>query len=130
MKEYFEVKLLRLKNGEDIIAFCYEDQKEKKLYVKYPKSFYFGYDSDSDGVNDQKLMLTDWIPKEAYAIQEVSFKLSNVLFTSYANLEFGHFYLKEVVDSLDPESDAAKKIIDTIKDMMIDEDIPENIVIH
>ena len=126
MKEYFEVKLVRMKNGEDLIAFCYEDVGEQLLHVKYPKSFYFGYDSDSP---DPELMLNDWLPKQAYAIQQASFPISDTLFISHANIEFGHFYLQEIVDSLDPESDAAKQIVDTIKSM-VDEVVPENTIFH
>ena len=126
MKQFFEVKIVRLKNGEDLIAFCYEDKKEDKLYIKYPKYFYFGYDSGSD---DNEMLFNDWLPTQAYATQEVAIQISDILFISYASVEFGHFYLQEIVDSLDPESDAAKKIVDTIKDM-IGEIVPENVAIH
>ena len=38
--EHFDIRLIRLKNGEDLICFCYRDYKNKKVIIKYPKVFY------------------------------------------------------------------------------------------
>lgn len=114
MIEHFEIKIVRMKSGEDIIAFVYEDFKNKKVYLKLPKLFYTYYDSDID---EEELHLTDWITPKAFAYQEINFSDQEILFTTYANTVFGHQYLDTVLNEINPESDLAiqiKKSIDTI----------------
>ncbi len=105
MIEEFEVKIIRFKTGEDIIAFVHEDKKE--LTVRYPKVFYFNYDYDT---NEEELVLIDWMSKRAFGTQEVTFLKSEILFCTVPTLLFGYQYLNKVTDGLNPESDLAKAI--------------------
>lgn len=125
--EKFEIKIVKLKSGEELICFCYISYKDNKIYLKYPKIFYFGYDSD---LGSEELIISDWLTPVAYAYQEVGIDLSQVLFTTFANTGFGVEYLQSVQDYLDPESDLYKSIGESIESLNIEDEIPVNSTLH
>jgi hypothetical protein len=127
MIENFEIKIIRLKSGEDIIAFVYEDYKNKIIHLKFPKTFYFNYDSETD---EESFILVDWMSRKAFGYQEVSFSTDEVLFTTYSNAVFGYEYLDSVLEKMDPKSELATKIKENIKRANLDEYIPDDITFH
>ena len=129
MIENFEIKIVRMKSGEDIIAFVYEDYRNNRIHLKFPKTFYFNYDIEID---EEELILIDWLTRKAFAYQEIYFPLDQILFTSYANIEFGYEYLDLILDSMDQKSELAAKIRETISKLRSEEglDIPDDVTIH
>jgi hypothetical protein len=128
MLENFEIKIVRMKSGEDVIGFIYEDHKNRKTHIKFPKTFYFNYDTDTD---EEELILIDWMTPRAYAYQEISICSDNILFTSYSNIEFGQGYLESILNNLNPESELAAKIQQTIDNIIVEElEIPTNSTLH
>lgn len=123
MKEIFDIKIVRLKTGEDLIAFCFEDYKNNRIIIKHPKTFYPSIDVE---LGVEELIIVDWMPKEAFPIQEVSFTRDHVLFTTYASTSFGYRYLDEILDEVDKDSDLADKIRETIEDAIV----PDGETIH
>lgn len=111
MLENFEVKIVRLTTGEDIIGFIFVDELEYIIHVKYPKAFYFNLDTDS---LEEELILVDWLPQPAYYSQEVSFSKENVLFISDCNIDFGYEYLNLIQSSMELEETLVDKINETI----------------
>ena len=122
MIEKFEIKIIRMKSGEDIIAFVYEDYKNNKIHLKFPKTFYFNYDTETD---EESLILVDWMTRKAFAYQEISFPADQILFLSYSNIAFGYDYLYSILDKLDQESDLASKIRKTMSELGSTEDLEE-----
>ena len=118
--ENFEIKLLRLKSGEDIICFCFEDFKNQKVYIRHPKTFYVNYDIESESLGD--LLLVDWLPPQAFAYQEVILNTSDILFVSYSTMSFGVRYLKSLIENLDPDSDLVKQINVSLREFSSDKD--------
>jgi hypothetical protein len=123
MKEIFDIKIVRLKTGEDLIAFCFEDYKQNTIVVKHPKTFYPSIDVE---LGVEELIVVDWMPKEAFPIQEVSFSRDHVLFTTYASKSFGYRYLDEILDEAEPGSELSEKIKQTIEDAIV----PDGETIH
>jgi hypothetical protein len=123
MKEIFDIKIIRLKTGEDLIAFCFEDFKFNRIVVKHPKTFYPSIDIDS-GI--EELIVVDWMPKDAFPIQEVSFSRDHVLFTTYASKGFGYRYLDEILDEVEPGSDLSDRIKQTIEEAIV----PDGETVH
>lgn len=128
MIEKFEVKIVRLKTGEDIICFCYIDYKENKIHIKYPKIFYFDIAEDS---LEEELIFVEWLTSRAYASQDATLELSEVLLTSYCVTEFGQQYLYTLLDNLDPTSELTKQIKRTLDEILIDDTIDsDNVTFH
>lgn len=130
MTEQFDIKIIRMKSGEDIICFCFEDYKNNKIYIKYPKTFYFNYDSETE---EEELILVDWMTKLAFAYQEVSIPAENILFTTYANIIFGYRYLTDLIKNVNLDPVLLEKIKSIIGDSEVEieeQDIPENITLH
>jgi hypothetical protein len=127
--EKFDIKIIRLKTGEDIICFCFIDYKNNRVYVKYPKTFYFNYDVETDS---EELTIVEWMTSKAFALQDVSFDSNQILFTTYANISFGIEYLQSIIEGLDPESDLAIEIKLTLDDLIksIDEEQQPNSTVH
>ena len=129
--ENFDIRLIRLKNGEDLICFCYRDYKNKKVIIKYPKVFYQDFDEET---LTSQIILSDWLPKYAYAISEVAVDLDEVLFYSYSSVEFGCQYLDSLLNELeDSESDLTKSIRKTLNeysDKNSESVIPKGTIIH
>ena len=126
MTEKFEVKIVRLKTGEDLIGFYYNDKENNTVILKYPKTFYPTIDVENEV---EEIIMVDWMPPEAFPIQEAPITQDHILFISYPTSEFGYRYLDFVLDYLDPESTLAKQIKETIKDEL--EVLPEvGLTIH
>ena len=111
--ENFHIKIVRLKNGEDIICFCFEDYKNNKVYLKYPKIFYMGYNYETDPPTEE-LVLDDWLNPQAFAYQDVFIKSDEVLFVTYSNIQFGCIYLESLLETLDEESELFDGIKETL----------------
>lgn len=125
MTEKFEVKIVRLKTGEDLIGFYYNDKENSTVILKYPKTFYPVIDVENES---EEIVMVDWMPVEAFPIQEAPIPMDHVLFVSYPAIEFGYRYLDFVLEYLDPESTLAKQIKETI---IAETDIPpEGTSIH
>jgi hypothetical protein len=125
MTEKFEVKIVRLKTGEDLIGFYYNDKENNTVILKYPKTFYPVIDVENE---NEEIVMVDWMPVEAFPIQEAPIPMDHVLFVSYPAIEFGYRYLDFVLEYLDPESTLAKQIKETI---IAETDIPpEGTSIH
>lgn len=126
--EKFDIKIIRMKTGEDIICFCFEDYKNNKIYLKHPKTFYFNYDSET---GEEDLIIVDWMTKLAFAYQETVISTENVLFISYANINFGYRYLTDIMNNINLEEDLKEKIKEVLGDEELDgQEVPENITIH
>lgn len=123
MIEKFEVKLVRLKSGEDLICFCYVEYKTNQIFIKYPKSFYSTYNTEE---NNEELILFDWLPSNAFGFQDVTISLDNILFTTFTTMEFGFRYLKELSELLPKESDMKEKVNVVLEQFTI----PNEITIH
>lgn len=117
MNEDLQVKIVRFKSGEDIICFCYEDYKNKRILIQYPNSFYFDIDTEHD---IHELYLTDWMTKEAFAYQTIYIPSDEILFTSMANVKFGYKYLYKVFNELDESTELSKRIKKTLEDILTD----------
>lgn len=115
MNDNLEVKIIRFKTGEDVICFCYEDHKNKRILIQYPKLFYFDIDTEHD---IHELYLTDWMSKEAFAYQTVYVPSNSVLFTTMANIKFGYKYLQDIFNEIDESSELSKQIKHTLKDIL------------
>jgi len=111
MTEKFEIKIVRLKTGEDLIGFCHQDKETKTVIIKYPKTFYPTIDFENE---TEEIIMVDWMPLEAFPLQEAPIPMDHVLFVSYSVIEFGYRYLDAILDYLDPESTLAKQIKETI----------------
>ena len=127
MIENFEIKLVRMKNGEDLICFCFEDLENKKIHIKYPKNFWQNYDIDT---GEDEIVIVDWLPLMAYAYNSVSVDSDQVLFTSYPTTIFGIRYLKELIDTLNPDSDLAKQINTSLEQYSDLESQDEQVIYH
>lgn len=123
MIEKFEVKIVRMKSGEDIVCFCYEDFKNSKLYLKYPKTFYSTFDTETE---DEELVLLDWLPQKAFGYQDVCISIDNILFTTLTTVDFGYEYLHSIVDLIDSESELSK----TIKSAIEETSVPDKSTLH
>lgn len=119
MFENFDIKLIRLKTGEDIICFCYKDYKNNRAHLRYPKTFYFNYDPETE---QEELVIIDWLPKKAYALQEAIVDLDQILLTSYSTVSFGYKYLDSLLEELDPKSDVSKSIKETLDEYYTSKD--------
>jgi hypothetical protein len=107
----FEVKIVRMKSGEDIISFCFEDKETKTIYLKHPKTFYYNFDIET---GEEDLMLVDWLPKQAYYSQDIAFSSDNILFITFTTVEFGSTYLESILEFLEPQSELATNIKSTL----------------
>ena len=108
--ENFEVKIIKLKTGEDLIGF-YHERLDGKSILKYPKIFYYWLNVDSE---EEEIMMNDWLMPEAYATQEVVIPSDQILLVSYPIVSFGYRYLDSVLEYLDPDSKLAQQIKQTI----------------
>ena len=108
--ENFEVKIIKLKTGEDLIGF-YHQTLTGNTILKYPKIFYYWLNVDTE---QEEIMMNDWLMPEAYATQEVNIPSDHVLLVSYPIVSFGYKYLDSVLEYLDPDSKLAQQIKQTI----------------
>ncbi len=122
-KATFEVKIIRLISGEDIIGFVYEDSTLSRVYIKFPKIFYFNFNTDS---LDEELILVDWMPQQAFFNQETSIANSNVLFITDCNVDFGYKYL----DSIQETMTLPKSVSENIESLKETSSIPDDAVFH
>lgn len=127
MIEKFDVQIIRLKTGEDLISFCYKDTNNGIIHLKYPKTFYASFDTESD---DEELILMDWLPKQAYASQQIKFSTKQILFVTLPTVNFGCEYLTSLMEYLDPESDLSIKIKNTLGSMTSKTPIKDTSILH
>ncbi|MGE5862461.1 MAG: hypothetical protein ACM31H_01705, partial [Nitrososphaerales archaeon] len=111
--EKFEVRIIRFnKTSEDVIAFAYEDTNTVEL--RYPKLFYSSMLDTDTGEEDMTII--DWMSPATFGEQEVTINKSDILFISYPNVDFGHYYLSVLVDELDPESKLSKQLTKVLEE--------------
>lgn len=115
MNKNLEVKIIRLKGGEDIICFCYEDYVNKRILIQYPNTFYYNIDTIND---THELVLMDWMYKEAFAYQTIYIPSNQVLFTTMATVTFGYKYLHKIFNELDESTELSKRIKKTLEDIL------------
>ena len=48
MTEKFEIKIVRLRTGEDLIGFYHQDKETNTVILKYPKTFYPTIDVENE----------------------------------------------------------------------------------
>lgn len=120
MIENFELKIVRMKTGEDVIGFVYIDTKTNAIHLRFPKTFYVNYDMEYE----EDMVLVDWLPQASFYSQDISFNADNILFDTYPNIEFGHEYLKCIIESIDTESDIYQKINKTLAGIEQDGMVP------
>lgn len=128
--EKFQVKILRLKTGEDIICFCYENFSNNCYIVKHAKTIYVHYDEDT---LDEEYFLLDWMNENIFAYPDVKISSNEVLFSNYATTYFGSLYLENLLETSDIDDDLVeniKKTLDKISDSIEEESIPKNRILH
>lgn len=108
MKDKFQVKILRLKSGDDIIGFCYEDFNSNQYVIKYVKVINIHYDEET---LDEEYYLTDFMNNNIFAYPQVRLSANDVLFSNYATVYFGALYLEELLE--DPELE--EELVEGIK---------------
>jgi hypothetical protein len=113
MKKNFDVNIVRLRSGEDIIAFCSIDPEDSSVQLRYPQTFYVSYDTD---IEEEEITLVDWLPRSAFGYQEATIPVSEVLFITSCTLEFGNKYLKSLLDFIDPDTELSKSIQETLSE--------------
>lgn len=123
MTHNFEIKIIKLKTGEDIIGFINIDVERGFIIVKYPKLFYYSLNVEEDA---EELVLIDWLPRDAYAVQEACLPRDHVLVISYPVIEFGYQYLAMMKDELEPDS----KLAQDIEASLTEGQVPDGTSIH
>jgi len=103
-----EVKILRLKTGEDIVAFVSEID-DMKLNVKYPMVV---DNMVMRGV--QSFSIGSWLPYQMYKQVDVNLWTNDILFTADITDDFLDYYFK-MVDKLEKYI-LAGEVLDNIRD--------------
>ena len=103
-----EVKILRLKTGEDIVAFVSE-LDDMKLNVKYPMVV---DNMVMRGV--QSFSIGSWLPYQMYKQVDVNLWTNDILFTADITDDFLDYYFK-MVDKLEKYI-LAGEVLDNIRD--------------
>jgi hypothetical protein len=89
-----EVKILRLKTGEEIIGYVSEID-EMKLNIRYPMTV------DIMALKDiQSFTISSWLPHQMYKHNDVNLWANDVMFVADATEEFLEYYFK-MVDKLE-----------------------------
>lgn len=132
MTQKFQVKILRLKTGEDIICFCYEDFLNAKYVVKHAKLIHVNFDGDT---GEEEYYLSDWMNHNIFAYPEIKLGIDDVLFSNYATVYFGSLYLEELLDHPDLEeelADGIKETLENISDSLdeMEDSIKEKRILH
>lgn len=122
MIEKFEIKIVKLKTGEDLIGFCFESTENNTVILRHPKIFYvvFELDDEENEEGKEKLVMTEWLHLDAYATQEAPIPREHVLFTTYPTVNFGYRYLEYIMEQLDPDSTLAKQISEAISNSVLE----------
>lgn len=87
-----EVKIIRLKTGEDIVGYVY-DMCESKFTINNPMLIDVDIDMKS---GQQAFVIKSWIPHQLYKNKEVSIWTNDTLFISEASDVFVEYYEKMV----------------------------------
>ena len=103
-----EVKILRLKTGEDIVAFVSEID-DMKLNVRYPMVV---DNMVMRGV--QSFSIGSWLPYQMYKQVDVNLWTNDILFTADITDDFLDYYFK-MVDKLEKYI-LAGEVLDNIRD--------------
>jgi hypothetical protein len=107
------IKIVRLKTGEDIIG--YVSETEAKLTISYPMAIDL---IEHSGVHS--FTISSWLPHQLYKINEADLWMNDILFVSEVANEFISYY-KDMVDKL-TKYIAAEEIMEHMKEeqMMIE----------
>lgn len=82
------IKILRLKTGEDIIAFI--ELKKISVKVRYPAVILIQYDPEED---QQELLMKYWLPVSLIEKNEAEIPLTEILLSLDVNEDFKEYYL-------------------------------------
>ena len=86
-------KLIRLKNGEDIIADTLNEVDPELIKLLYPMSILFKYDQKS---GTSLMVIDNWIPPELVEKPEVVINKTDLLFMIEPSNDFNDYYVKSV----------------------------------
>lgn len=114
MTEKFQVKILRLKTGQDIICFCFEDFSTNSYHIKLTKQIHAVYDEET---LEDEYFLTDWMDSNIFAYPSIKLSKDQVLFSSYATVYFGSIYLEQLLEEPDLEEELAEGIRKTLENI-------------
>lgn len=87
-----QVKLLRLKTGEDVISYI-EDYEEGKSILRTPMVVMIKYDNRT---GKQNVMMDHWLPITVILENEAVIENSEILTSMNPNAEFSEYYEKSV----------------------------------
>lgn len=99
------IKILRLKTGEDVIAFV--EPKKISIKIKYPTVILINYDEEED---QQELLMKYWLPVSLIEKNEAEIPLTEILLVLDVNEEFKEYYLNylnnfsKITDNLSTEN--------------------------
>jgi len=130
MFEKFQVKLLRLKTGQDLICFCYEDFSTNSYHIKLVKQISTNYD---DETLEDEYYLSDWMDPNIFAYPSVKICKDQVLFCTYATVYFGAIYLEQLLEEPDLDEELVEGIRETLQNISdsLDEKLnPTNKTLH
>jgi hypothetical protein len=87
-----EVKIIRLKTGEDIIGYVY-DISDSKFTINNPMLIDVDIDMKS---SQQAFVIKSWMPHQLYKNKEVSIWTNDILFISEPSDVFVEYYEKMI----------------------------------
>lgn len=90
-----EIKVFRLKSGEDIIGFI-SDIDDSKFNVRYPMLI----DISPTASGHSSFVIQSWLPHQLYKFNEVNIWQNDVLFMSDVTDSFIEYY-NDMVDKLE-----------------------------
>ncbi len=91
----YEIKLIRLQSGEDIICTCHEDLETKMVMLKDPMTVIYKRIK-----NGSILLISPWLPAELIEDNTATIYTSDILTTVEPKLMVKNYYSK-LVDSLE-----------------------------
>jgi hypothetical protein len=118
-----EIKIIRLKSGEDVIATFTENKKEKRVTLENPMHIIFKRSPTSEGITPMMYMYP-WVPVEMVEKDIAFIDSVNVLTTFQPKGEMIEYYENVIIDA----KERAKKLGDQKvfeEDIEYDDDIDE-----
>lgn len=103
-----EIKLIRLKSGEDIISFV--EDMDSKIRLNHPLNFYMGYNAKK---KYEELVFTFWLPVRLIKYNSATISSSDILYIVDPKSEFREYYIN-YLDKYLSNDDALKKLTSKI----------------
>jgi len=89
-----EIKILRLKTGEDIVGYV-SDINEMKVHIKTPMTIVIKSDPET---MKQVFVIRSWLPHQLIMDNEATLWNNDILLTLEPNSEFIDYYTESVVE--------------------------------